>query len=299
MRAQKPLTAAEIKARLWPVLSKVIGKRDGRMKFWKMNGAGNAFMIFDAREAPFKPSKEHVQSIAADMNADQVIALERAMGKDVFMRIWNADGGEVSACGNVSRCVGQLMLEETGKDKVTIQTEADILKAYKADDDLITVDMGSPLLRWEDIPLSEAMDVRGVDVKIGPIDNPVLSRPAVVSMGNPHAVFFIDDVNDYDIPGVGPLIEWHPLFPEGTNVGFAQVLDRETIRLRVWERGAGLTLACGTGACAALVCAARAGLTERKDKMILDGGELTVHWSDKDDRVYMTGPVELEMSGVI
>ena len=269
------------------------------MKFWKMNGAGNAFMIFDARTTPFTPSAEHIRSIASDMKADQVIALERAMGKDVFMRIWNSDGGEVSACGNVSRCVGKLMLEETGKDKVTIQTEADILKAYKAEDNLITVDMGSPLLGWEDIPLSEAMDVRGVDVKIGPIDNPVLSRPAVVSMGNPHAVFFVDNVDDHDIPGVGPLVEWHPLFPEGTNVGFAQVMDRETIRLRVWERGAGLTLACGTGACAALVCAARAGLTKRKARLILDGGALTIDWSERDDHVYMTGPVELELAGEI
>lgn len=269
------------------------------MKFWKMNGAGNAFMIFDARERPFAPQPEHIQSIAADMKADQVIALERAVGKDVFMRIWNADGGEVSACGNVSRCVGHLMLEETGKSSVTIQTEADILKAHRADNNLITVDMGSPLLGWEDIPLSEAMDVRGVDLKIGPIDNPILSRPAVVSMGNPHAVFFVEDVAAYDIRAIGPLVEWHPLFPEGVNAGFAQVIDRETIRLRVWERGAGLTQACGTGACAALVCAARAGLTKRKARLILDGGELEIDWQEDTDRVMMTGPVELELSGEI
>lgn len=269
------------------------------MKFWKMNGAGNAFMIFDARETPFAPSAEHIRSIAADMKADQIIALERAIGKDVFMRIWNADGGEVSACGNVSRCVGQILLEETGKESVTIQTEADILKAYRADNSLITVDMGSPLLGWEDIPLSEAMDVRGVDVKIGPIDDPILSRPAVVSMGNPHAVFFVEDVDAYDIPAVGPLVEWHPLFPKGVNVGFAQIVDRGTIRLRVWERGAGLTLACGTGACAALVCAARAGLTDRKARMIMDGGILEVEWLESNDRVMMTGPVELEKTGEV
>ena len=166
--------------------------------------------------------------------------------------------------------------------------------ALRAEDGLITVDMGSPLMGWEDIPLAEKMDVRGVDVKIGPMDNPILSRPAVVSMGNPHAVFFVSDVDAYDIPALGPLVEWHPLFPEGTNVGFAQVIDRNTIRLRVWERGAGLTKACGTGACAALVCAARAKLTERKAKLILDGGELLIEWRESDDRVYMTGPVELE-----
>jgi diaminopimelate epimerase len=157
----------------------------------------------------------------------------------------------------------------------------------------------SPLMGWEDIPLAEKMDVRGVDVKIGPMDKPILSRPAVVSMGNPHAVFFVKDVDAYDISAIGPLVEWHPLFPEGTNVGFAQIIDREHIRLRVWERGAGLTKACGTGACAALVCAARAGLTERTAKLILDGGELIIDWRESDDHVYMTGPVELEFETVI
>lgn len=269
------------------------------MKYWKMNGAGNAFMIFDARRSPFSPQAEHIRSIASNMKVDQVVALEQAIGKDVFMRIWNADGSQVSACGNVTRCVGYLMLEETGKDRVTIQTEADILKAFKAEGGLITVDMGSPLLSWEDIPLAEAMDVRGVDLKIGPIDNPILSRPAVVSMGNPHAVFFVKDIGAYDIPAIGPLVEWHPLFPEGVNVGFAQVIDRTSIRLRVWERGAGLTLACGTGACAALVCAARAGHTDRKARMILDGGELHIDWLESNDHVMMTGPVELELTGQV
>lgn len=264
------------------------------MKVWKMNGAGNTFAIFDARSTPFVPSADQVRQIADDLKADQIIALERDVSRDVFMRIWNADGGQVSACGNASRCVGKLLLDETGKDRVSIQTEADMLKAYRADGGLITVDMGSPLMGWEDIPLSEKMDVRGVDVKLGPIDNPVLSRPAVVSMGNPHAVFFVKDVESYDIPALGPLVEWHPTFPEGTNVGFAQIIDRKTIRLRVWERGTGLTKACGTGACAALVCAARAKLTDRKANVIVDGGILVIDWRESDDRVYMTGPVELE-----
>jgi len=264
------------------------------MRVWKMNGAGNAFAVFDARIAPFNPAPAQVQEISRLFGADQVIAIERDAEKDAFMRIWNADGSEVSACGNATRCVGQLVLEETGRDTVGIRTEADTLKASRAENGLITVDMGSPLLGWEDIPLSEKMDVRGVDVKIGPMDSPYLARPAVVSMGNPHAVFFVDDVEAYDIPALGPLVEWHPVFPEGTNVGFAQVIDRETIRLRVWERGAGLTKACGTGACAALVCAARAKKTGRKAKMILDGGELTIEWRETDDHVLMTGPVELE-----
>ncbi|MGH1420790.1 MAG: diaminopimelate epimerase [Hyphomonas sp.] len=264
------------------------------MKVWKMNGAGNAFAIFDARSTHFAPTETQVQELAREMKADQVIAMERDAARDVFMRIWNADGSEVSACGNASRCVGLLVLDETGKDRITIQTEADMLHAFRAEGDLITVDMGSPLMGWEDIPLSEKMDVRGVDVKVGPMDDPTLSCPAVVSMGNPHAVFFVDDVDAYNVEQLGPLVEWHPTFPEGTNVGFAQIVDPKTIRLRVWERGAGLTKACGTGACAALVCASRAGLTGRAADLILDGGKLHINWSEEDDRVYMTGPVEKE-----
>lgn len=269
------------------------------MKFWKMNGAGNAFAIFDARSTAFEPSHRQIKDIADEMSADQVIAIERSLDRDAFMRIWNADGSQVNACGNVSRCVGHLLMTETGKSEVSIQTNADILKARRAGPDQITVDMGSPLMGWADIPLSEDMDIDGIDLKIGPIDAPILSRPAVVSMGNPHAVFFVDDIEKYDIPAIGPLVEWHPVFPKGVNVGFAQIIDRQTIRLRVWERGAGLTQACGTGACAALVCAARTDKTDRKAQLVLDGGELSIEWSDQTDRVLMTGPVELEYTGEI
>ena len=269
------------------------------MKFWKMNGAGNAFAVFDARANAFDPDKATLRAIAQKTGSDQILAIERDATRDAFMRIWNADGEEVAACGNGTRAVAHLLLEETGKEEVIIRTEADMLKGSRADGGLVTVDMGSPLMGWEDIPLSEKMDVRGVDVKIGPIDDPHLARPAVVSMGNPHAVCFVEDVDKYDIPAIGPLVEWHPTFPEGVNVGFAQVIDANTIRLRVWERGAGLTKACGTGACAALVCAARAKKTERRAKLILDGGELEIHWDEATDRVLMTGPVELEYSGSI
>ncbi len=261
-----------------------------------MNGAGNAFAIFDARGRKFAPDSERIRAIASEMKADQVMSIEHDRDVDAFLRIWNASGEEVDACGNGTRAVAHLLLEENGNGNVRIRTNADILKGQKAGESLVTIDMGSPLMGWADIPLSEKMDVRGVDVRIGPMDNPYLSRPAVVSMGNPHAVFFVDDVDAYNIPQIGPLVEWHPTFPEGVNVGFAQVIDRGTIRLRVWERGAGLTKACGTGACAALVCAARAGKTERTAKLILDGGELTIEWRERDDHVLMTGPVELEMS---
>lgn len=264
------------------------------MRLWKMNGAGNAFAIFDARQQSFKPTPEQIREIADTMQADQIMAIESDIRSDAFLRFWNADGSEVKACGNGTRAVAHLLLEEAGKDEVRIQTEATILKGARAQNGLVSVDMGSPLTGWEDIPLSEKMDVRGVDVKIGPMNAPILSTPAVVSMGNPHAVFFVDDIEAYDIPAIGPLVEWHPLFPEGVNVGFAQVIDRQTIRLRVWERGAGLTKACGTGACAALVCAARAGRTDRTARMILDGGDLFITWNEATDHVIMTGPVELE-----
>lgn len=268
------------------------------MRMFHMNGCGNRFVIFDSRMGEvFRPSESEIRRIAAPDGKqvfDQIIGIEVSVRADVFMRIWNADGSEVKACGNATRCVGYLIVEETGREQVTIETEAGLLQAWRADGGDITVDMGSPLLTWEHIPLSEKMDTRGVDVKIGPIDDPVLSRPGCVNMGNPHAVFFVDDIEDHDIPSVGPLVEWHPLFPEGVNTGFAQVLDDNTIRLRVWERGAGLTLACGTGACAALVASARLNKTGRKAKMIMDGGELEIEWRETDDHVLMTGPVELE-----
>ncbi|MEM7637851.1 MAG: diaminopimelate epimerase [Pseudomonadota bacterium] len=266
------------------------------MRIWKMNGAGNAFAVFDARERAFAPSEAQLREIAEAMRADQIMAIESDLRADAFLRFWNADGSEVKACGNGTRAVAHLLLEELNKDEVRIQTEADLLKGARAENGLVSVDMGSPLMGWEDIPLSEKMDVRGVDVKIGPIEDPYLYKPAVVNMGNPHAVFFVDDVNDYDIPAIGPLVEWHPTFPEGVNVGFAQIIDRQTIRLRVWERGAGLTKACGTGACAALVCAARADKTDRRAKLVLDGGELLIEWDEETDHVIMTGPVELEES---
>ena len=267
------------------------------MHIFHMNGCGNRFVVFDGRERPWRKTAEEIRQIAhpnGKQAFDQIIGMESTPNGDVFMRIWNADGSEVSACGNATRCVGWLVQRETGQEEILIETEAGLLKARAAGDDMITVDMGEPRLEWEEIPLAEKMDTRFVDIKIGPMDNPVLSRPSCVNMGNPHAVFFVDDVNAYDIPAVGPLAEWHPLFPEGVNVGFAQVIDRQTIRLRVWERGAGLTLACGTGACAAAVAAARLGRTERKVKMILDGGELHIEWRESDNHVLMTGPVELE-----
>ena len=191
------------------------------------------------------------------------------------------------------------MLEATGKEEVVIDTLGGPTTARRAGDHLVTVDMGAPRLNWDQVPLAEEMDTRGIELQVGPIDAPVLHTPGAVFMGNPHVVFFTDQQDDAFVKGSGSLVEHHPLFPEGVNVGFAKVIDRDHIRLRVWERGAGLTLACGTGACAALVATARRGLTNRKATVIVDGGELTIDWDEASGHVFMTGPVEIERTGLL
>lgn len=268
------------------------------MRFYKMNGLGNAFAIFDARRVAIPAMTGDMARSIADpdsgIGCDQVIVLEEPVKGDVFMRIFNADGGEVKACGNAARCVAWLEMEATTSDTVRVETEAGILKAARVDDTTVSVDMGSPLLRWEEIPLAERMDTRRLDLRIGPIDDPILHSPGAVNMGNPHCVFFVDDVSRYDVKAIGSLLEAHPLFPERANIGFAEPRGRGALRLRVWERGAGLTLACGTGACAAVVACHRRGLTDRQVEVELDGGTLSIHWREDDDKVQMTGPVELE-----
>jgi diaminopimelate epimerase len=213
------------------------------------------------------------------------------------MRIWNADGGQVDACGNASRCVGWLLMQERGVDQVSLDTNAGVIQVRRAGEERVTVDMGPPRLRWDEIPLAEEMDTRGIELQVGPIDAPVLHTPGCVSMGNPHVVFFVHNAGQAPVVEIGPLIEHHRLFPEGVNVGFAQVKAPDRIRLRVWERGAGLTKACGTGACAALVAAHRRGLTGREAVLELDGGELLIAWREEDGHVLMTGPVAVEFRG--
>lgn len=270
--------------------------------FVKMNGAGNDFIVVNALEQPFRPDEDQVRALAdrqAGQGFDQLIAIEPSDTADAFMRVWNADGSMVETCGNALRCVGWLLMQADGSDRVVIDTAGGPATATRAGDHRVTVDMGRPCLEWEQVPLAEAMDTRGVELQVGPIDDPVLHTPGVVSMGNPHVVFFTDRQDDGFVAGSGSLVERHPLFPEGVNVGFANVLDRDHIRLRVWERGAGLTRACGTGACAALVAAARRGLTERKATVVVDGGELVIDWDEATDHVLMTGPVEIERTGVL
>lgn len=270
--------------------------------FVKMNGCGNDFVVVDALARPFTPDADQVRALSdrqTGQGFDQLIAIEPSSKGDAFMRVWNADGGSVQTCGNALRCVGWMLMEANGSNSVTIDTLGGPTVARRAGPDRITVDMGPPRLDWTEIPLAEEMDTRGIELQIGPIDDPVLHTPGAVSMGNPHVVFFTDRLEDAFVTGSGSLIEHHPLFPEGVNVGFAHVLAPDRIRLRVWERGAGLTKACGTGACAALVAASRRGLTDRRATVLVDGGELDIHWDEATGHVLMTGPVEVERTGML
>lgn len=268
----------------------------------RMNGAGNDFVVVNALETAFRPTQEQARTLgnkATGPGFDQIIGIEPSDGADAFMRVWNSDGGMVETCGNALRCVGWLLLQSTGRDAVTIDTLGGLTTARRAGPDQVTVDMGRPRLRWDEIPLAEEMQTYGIELQVGPIDDPVVHTPGAVSMGNPHVVFFTDRLDDGFVRGTGSLIEHHPLFPEGVNVGFAHVLAPDRIRLRVWERGAGLTKACGTGACAALVAATRRGLTGRRATVEVDGGELQIDWDQATDHVLMTGPVETEGTGTL
>jgi len=266
------------------------------MRYFKMNGCGNDFVIIDARSRGHLPLSQAQARAIADrktgVGCDQVIALERSIRGDAFMRIWNNDGGESNSCGNAARCVAWILMEEGKTDTRRIETGAGMLYAERGANGLITVDMGSPLLRWEEIPLMRPMNTERMAFSAGG-----LTEPGAVNMGNPHVVFFPESLDAVDIESIGPKVERDPMFPEGVNVGFAEVRGPTQIRLRVWERGAGLTKACGTGACAAAVAAHRQERTARAVEVLVDGGSLHIDWRERDDRVLMTGPIELEGEG--
>jgi diaminopimelate epimerase len=269
--------------------------------FVKMNGIGNEIVIVDLRHAAAKVSSDEARAAAGPDGApyDQLMVLypPRTPGTDGFIRIYNNDGSEAGACGNGMRCVASLVSEGSGKAALTFETTAGILNCWKSADGLFTVDMGKPRFAWNEIPLAEEFrDTRAIELQIGPIDRPVLHSPSVVNMGNPHAVFWVDDVEAYDLARLGPLLENHPIFPERANITLAHIVSREHIVIRTWERGAGLTKACGSAACATAVAAARLKRTDRKVKVALPGGDLTIEWR-ADDHVLMTGPVAFEFEG--
>jgi diaminopimelate epimerase len=272
--------------------------------YLKMNGLGNDFVVVDARVSGRRFSADQVRRItdrATGIGADQMIVMEkpRADGVDVFMRIYNQDGSEIDACGNASRCISGLLARELGRDTITLQTNAGLLFAT-VHGDVVTVDMGKPRLDWDQIPLAEPFaDTTGIELQIGPIDAPILHTPSVVNVGNPHCIFWVDDVERFDLGRSGPLLENHPIFPDRANITLAQVISRDHIKIRVWERGAGLTRACGTAACATGVAAARKGLANRKVKVDLPGGPLTIEWRESDSHILMTGPWSLDGEGVM
>jgi len=267
--------------------------------FAKMNGIGNEIVVVDLRDGAGKVTAADARAVAVKVPYDQLMVLQpaRLAGTEAFVRIYNNDGSEAGACGNGMRCVVRRLFERTGQTAATFETAAGLLNCWQGPaPDLYTVDMGAPKFGWQDIPLAEEFrDTRYIELQIGPIDKPILHSPSVVSMGNPHAIFWVDDdVNAYDLERFGPLLENHPIFPARANITLAHIVDRDHITIRTWERGAGLTKACGSAACATAVAAARLKRANRSVEITLPGGKLAIEWRERDDHVLMTGTASFE-----
>lgn len=272
--------------------------------FAKMNGLGNKIIVADMRGRADKVRSQAAIALSGDdpTSFDQLMAIHdpRSEGTDAFITILNSDGSEAEACGNGTRCVVQALAAETGKSIFIFETIAGILNAQEGEKGMVSVDMGKPAFGWEDIPLEEEFaDTTGIELQIGPIDNPVLHTPSVASMGNPHAIFWVkNDVWSYDLERFGPLLENHPIFPQRANITLAHVQARDHVIIRTWERGAGLTLACGSAACATLVSAVRKDLMDRTGTVTVPGGDLHILWRE-DNHVVMTGPAQWEFAGLM
>lgn len=265
-----------------------------QLSFRKMHGLGNDFVILDGRTGPVRLSGDQIRAMGSrrrGIGFDQLVILEPPQKSDgVYMRIYNPDGSEAGACGNATRCVADLIMKENGAGKCTVETVSGILECTSAENGLITVDMGAPGLQWNEIPLSEQCDA---------LHLPLEGDPVAVSMGNPHCVHFCEDVLGISVDNLGSKVEHNPLFPERTNVEYVSMQGKDHLRMRVWERGAGITEACGTGACASAVAAIRRGLTGRKVRVTLDGGDLFIEWRESDNHVLMTGPIAYSYEGTI
>jgi diaminopimelate epimerase len=267
--------------------------------FIKMNGLGNEIVVVDLRRAPQPIEPAAARAAARREPYDQLMALYPPRGNaDAAVRIYNSDGSEAGACGNGMRCVAALVATETGRADVKFETPAGVISCQRVGDDLFSVDMGRPRWRWDEIPLArEFADTRAIELGYGPPGAPILQSLSAVSMGNPHAIFWVDDPNAYDLATIGPVLEHDPLFPERANITLAAIASRQRLVIRTWERGAGLTQACGSAACAAAVAAMRLGRAERRVTVGLPGGELAIAWRSSDDHVVMTGPVAYEYRG--
>jgi diaminopimelate epimerase len=273
------------------------------LPFRKMNGLGNEIVVMDLRGSKNVLTTGQARAIAEQPRShfDQMMVLHDAQtpGTDGLIRIYNTDGSLAGACGNGMRCVGLAVAEATGRKEFTFETAGGILNVCVTSIDEISVDMGRPKFEWQDIPLAEAFhDTRRIELQIGPIDKPLLHSPSVVNVGNPHAIFWVDDVNGVDLGRMGPMLENHPIFPDRANISLAHVTARDAITLRTWERGAGLTRACGSAACAAAVAAARKNLTGRSVTVTVPGGPLHILWRE-DDHIIMTGPATSEYADTV
>jgi diaminopimelate epimerase len=271
--------------------------------YQKMNGLGNEILVVDLRGTTGTMPAQAARAIGRSpaLHFDQMMVLHdpRSSQAAADVTIFNSDGSLAEACGNGARCVAFVLLQPDRPGTVLLQTAAGLIECRRVGAMTFSVDMGQPRLKWDEIPLSEPFaDTRAVELQIGPIDAPILHSPSVINMGNPHAVFWVDDIDVYQLDKIGPLLENHPLFPERANISLARVRTRKRIDLRVWERGAGLTLACGTAACAAVVAAVRKNLTERSVEVTLPGGTLSIEWRN-DDHVIMSGPVAWEGEGTL
>lgn len=269
--------------------------------FTKMHGLGNDFIIFDQRDGAPSLEGQKIALVACrntGVGCDQVIHIKSPTTSqaDIKLEMFNADGKRVGACGNGTRCVASMVMRELNTEKLAIETDAGILKCRAASINKaeVTVDMGKPKLHWTEIPLISEMDT----VKIN-VEEAGLPAGVAVNMGNPHIVFFMDNLENVKVEGIGPTIEFHKIFPKRTNVEFVKVLDEHTARMRVWERGVGVTQACGTGACATVVAGVRRGLMKRKSEVILDGGSLFIEWREEDDHVLMTGSATHVFEGTL
>jgi diaminopimelate epimerase len=272
----------------------VLADRD----FVKMNGLGNEIVIVDLRRAPNPFGADEARAAARREPYDQLMALYPARNADAAVRIFNNDGSEAGACGNGMRCVAALVSEQTGRAELKFETRAGMIPCWRGKDGLYTVDMGQPRFRWDEIPLArEFPDTRAIDLSFGSGAAPILHSPSVVSMGNPHAIFWVDDPAQFDLAKIGPVLEHDALFPERANITLAATPTLDRVVIRTWERSAGLTKACGSAACAAAVAAARLNRIGRKVTVTLPGGDLAIEWRDSDDHVLMTGPVEYEHKG--
>jgi len=263
--------------------------------FIKMNGIGNDFVVVDCRAGPITFSKEIVETIAnrhTGIGCDQLILIENAQHADAFMRIYNADGSEVNACGNAARCVASILLKQKSTNKVSLETNERIIEAFNCGNGHITVDMGVPLIKWQEIPLLKKQDTLHLSLSCD-----MLSDAVAVNMGNPHCIFFVEDENSVELSIIGPKLESHPIFPEKANIGIAKILSNQSLRLKVWERGVGITAACGTAACAAAIAAVRRGLMDRKIEVQLPGGTVYIEWQE-NNHVMLTGPVATNFNGV-